>query len=68
MRTVIPRNPNSNLNRMRAFFTNNPDEEITHKDIALKLDLTVKQTYSLIQKLKEEGLCESYCVIRGVKP
>lgn len=67
MRVVRPRNPNSNLNRMRSFFTDNPEEEVTHQDIALKLGLTVKQTYSLVQKLKEEGLCESYCVIRGVK-
>lgn len=62
-----PRDPGSNLSKLRLFFENNPTEELTPQDIALKLDIPVKKTYTLIQKLKDAGLCESACVIRAVK-
>lgn len=62
-----PRDPSSNLSKLRTFFENNPSEELTPKDIALKLDIPVKKTYTLIQKLKDAGVCESATVVRAVK-
>lgn len=59
-----PLDPTSYVGRIRQFFQDNPDEELTHKDIAVKLDLPLSKVYTLVRVLDRDGICETVRVIR----
>ena len=42
-------------NRIRQFFLNNPDEELTYKDMAIKFDCTPDAAKTAIRELKNHS-------------
>jgi hypothetical protein len=68
MKPGRPRDPNSNMGKMRAFFEANPDEELTFEDVAKKFDLPPAKVWTLSRILKREGVCETAYVIRAKRP
>jgi hypothetical protein len=52
--------------RMRAFFKNNPDEELTLKDFMVKFDINSPKTAdSYLARLRDEGTIERVSVVRA---
>lgn len=64
MKPGRPRDPESNMSRMRAFFETNPTEELTFADVATKLDISQEQAVTLVRMLRNDGVCETAYVIR----
>lgn len=56
--------PNSNSGKLRAFFAENPDEELTPADIAAKLGIPQNRIYNITRKLVADGICESMWIVR----
>jgi hypothetical protein len=52
-------------NRMRKFFDDNPDEELTKSDMAVKFDATEAQIDDAIGALKAEGAVVRTIVYRA---
>lgn len=50
--------------RMRRFFVDNPDEEMTFELLAVKFDAPVDAVRSVVRVLREAGVVESLHVIR----
>ena len=44
---------------VRAFFSANPDEMMSHDDIMAKFGVTKPQAYRLIDRLRDEGMLKS---------
>jgi predicted ArsR family transcriptional regulator len=59
--------PGSGRSTIRRFFADNPDEELTLKDIALKAGISEESARALVSVLKEQGLIESVRVYRAAK-
>lgn len=57
--------PDSVRQRVRQFFVDNPDEELTYEEMAAKFDTTINHCRELVKALKDEGLIESVHVIRN---
>jgi len=52
--------------RIREFFRNNPEEELTKQDFMVKFDINnAKTADSYIERLRIEGLIESVRVLRA---
>lgn len=56
--------PNSNSGKLRAFFAENPDEELTPADAAAKLGIPQNKIYNITRKLAADGVIESLWIIR----
>lgn len=50
--------------RMRRFFLDNRDEELTYELLAVKFECTVQEARTVIKTLREAGVVESLHVIR----
>lgn len=59
------RKPTSLPGRIERFFTDNPDEELTHLDIVAKFGCSEHAARQAVAKLRGEGLLESLFVIRN---
>lgn len=59
--------PNSNMGKLRAFFQENPNEELTFEDAAAKLGVPQAKVWTLTRMLKRDGVCEVATVIRAKK-
>ncbi len=57
--------PCSNVGRIRQFFLDNPDEELTYHDMAVKLEIPLSRVYTLVRVLDRDGICEPVRVIRA---
>ncbi len=64
-----PRNPDSNISRVRQYFLDDASEDdfLDYDDIQVKFNLTRKAVFSVVQKLKDQGICETRLIIRRVK-
>ena len=51
-------------NRIRQFFVNNPSEELTYQDMALKFDCTPNSARNAVGELRKAGMLESLHVVR----
>ena len=51
--------------RVRQFFAENPDEELTYEDMAAKFDVPVNYCREVVRALKTKGEIESVHVIRN---
>ena len=60
--------PSKELSDLRDFFWRNPEEELTIKDISQKFEVPLKRAYRLAQSLRDDGLCETVCIVRRAKP
>lgn len=47
--------PTGNIPRVRKFFQQNPEEELTNRDIALKFGLTQKQVSNILHDMSITG-------------
>ncbi len=56
--------PNSKAGRIREFFKNNPDEELTKEDVEVKFGLTQRQAGSALDNLRDAGFLESHHLYR----
>lgn len=59
-----PHVAHSLLNRVRKFFLENPEEELTPAQLATKFDCSLKQAHKAAQYLRSTGVVESVHVIR----
>lgn len=50
--------------RIAAFFAANPDEELTHEDLAIKFDAAQFAVGYALAKLRARGLLESVHIVR----
>jgi hypothetical protein len=57
-----PRIPDSLATCLLAFFENNPDEELTYADIAVKFDVPQNSIATTIGRLRKCGDVETACV------
>jgi len=55
------------LIKAREFFRENPEEELTFEDMSIKFGIPYSKTYRLAQSLRDEGLCETVCIVRVAK-
>lgn len=55
----------STRRKVREFFVNNPDEELTYALLMDKFDLTRSYAAEIVKILKDEGLIECVFVIRN---
>jgi len=55
----------SHVAAIRAFYTANPDEELSCADIMVKFDMTRKQVDNAIQNLRKTGFLEPPRLIRA---
>lgn len=51
--------------KLRLYFAENPGEELTYADIAVKFDTTVRNARTTVGRLKALGLVESIHVVRA---
>jgi len=51
-------------NRIRQFYLNNPGEELTYLDMALKFDCTANSARNAVSELKKAGLLEALHIVR----
>ena len=56
--------PDNMTERVRRFFVENADEELTYSLMMKKFDLNSNQVHSIVNKLRAKGLLESVHVIR----
>ncbi len=54
-------NPDSLATRLRQFFIDNPDEELTYADIAIKFDVPQHSVATTIGRLRKQGRVETAC-------
>ncbi len=62
-----PRDPDSKTGRIREFFLNNDDEELTYEDIVVKFNITKRELGRIVQSLVGQGICESVHLLRAKK-
>lgn len=67
IRSGRKQNPDSHCGRLREFFKQNPDEELSHRDIEAKLGITSSTLYNVLRILKRDGICETVLTVRAVK-
>lgn len=60
----MSRKESSLMASLRRFFADNPDEELSYRDIAAKFDTTVEYARDAVKLLKDRGELESIHVIR----
>lgn len=65
MKTGRKQQPDSNMGKLRAFFQNNPNEELTAEDISDKLGIPREKVWTLTRMLKRDGVCEAAYVFRA---
>lgn len=63
-RAPRPRDPESLFSRLRQFYEDNPDEELSFADAALKFGATRRNVESVVEQLRKLGVLESVHVIR----
>ncbi len=51
-------------NRIRQFFLNNPDEELSYMDMATKFDCSRDSARNAVAELRKAGMLESLHVVR----
>jgi DNA-binding Lrp family transcriptional regulator len=56
--------PDTLTGRIRRFFTDNQDEEMTYELLAEKFDAPIMTVRSIVKELRKEGVVESLHVIR----
>jgi Fic family protein len=59
LRMPHPLDPESRIGRLRAFYENNPDEELSVDDVAVKFGCSIEQAYKMIHKMMRVGLLVS---------
>lgn len=57
--------PESLTARIRRFFVENPDEEMTYELLAAKYDAPIYTVRDIVKHLREAGIVESLHVIRN---
>ena len=58
--------PNSASQRVRRFFRDNPDEELTYAQMMVKFSISQDRVYELVKLMRHEGLIEAVHVVRCV--
>jgi DNA-binding GntR family transcriptional regulator len=58
--------PGSLTDQVRQWFRDNPGEELTYADMAVKFGLQEKPLYAVISVLKAERLVEVVHVVKGL--
>lgn len=56
--------PESLTGRMRRFFLDNRDEEMTYEMLSVKFECSVVEARTVVKTLREAGVVESLHVIR----
>lgn len=57
----------SMTNRVRQFFADNPDEELTVVDLCRKFDVTKAQAHVICQELAKQGAIEKMFIVRAAQ-
>ena len=61
-----PPNPLSANQRVRRYFRDNPDEELTYMDMMEKFSLSRNRVYELVKLMRSEELVEAVHIVRSI--
>lgn len=51
-------NPDSKMSRVRRFFMDNPQEELSTIDVSVKFDIALETARDILYTMRREGLLE----------
>ena len=66
MKKGPPPNPCSANQRVRRYFRDNPDDELTYAEMMEKFSLNRCRVYELVKLMREEELVEAVHIVRSI--